>query len=104
MRPSDLKPTKEAPRLRGPAAILFESRDACSDSIAKLLVLVFFILWSIAHLLRDMGIAPFWGGGDFPENVFPRFLRFHKVRIVQVFPRILEKTKEKDKVIANTDL
>ena len=34
------------PDLRGPAAILFTSRDACSDSIANYLALVFF-----------------WGGG-----------------------------------------
>ena len=37
-------PLSSTDGLRGPAAILFISRDACSDSIAKLyLVLVFFV-------------------------------------------------------------
>ena len=37
--------------LRGPAAILFISRDICSDSIAKLLSCLF--LCGIAQLSRD---------------------------------------------------
>ena len=38
--------------LRGPAAILFISRDTCSDSIAKLFHAC--LLWGIAQLSRDM--------------------------------------------------
>ena len=38
--------------LRGPVAILFISRDACNDSIAKLFRACF--LWGIAQLSRDM--------------------------------------------------
>ena len=37
--------------LRGPAAILFISRDTCSDSIAKLFCACF--LWGIAQLSHD---------------------------------------------------
>ena len=37
--------------LRGPAAILFISRDTCSDSIAKLSHAL--VLWGIAHISRD---------------------------------------------------
>ena len=32
----EIRPAKPRPELRGPAAILFISRDTCSDSIAKL--------------------------------------------------------------------
>ena len=39
-------------QLRGPIAILFISRDTCSDSIAKLFCACF--LWGIAQLSRDM--------------------------------------------------
>ena len=38
--------------LRGPAAILFISRDTCSDSIAKLFRGLF--SWGIAQLSRDI--------------------------------------------------
>ena len=73
--------------LRGPAAILVISRDACSDGIAKLFRAYFNIGGGgIAQLSRDMlrsrvshrcacvklstkGSAPFWGSADLPEKV-----------------------------------
>ena len=72
-------------KLRGPAAILFISRNTCSDSIAKLFRACF--VRGIAHELRDTlqngvshrcacvelsikrGIAPFWG---FQRGIFVR--------------------------------
>ena len=39
--------------LRGPTAILFISRDACNDRIAKL-ISEHFLLWGIAQVSRDM--------------------------------------------------
>ena len=79
-------PFKMSPfRLRGPVAILFISRDTCSDSIAKLFRACF---CGVSHNYRaicckmgyrtDMsginestkgGIAPFWGSANLPEKV-----------------------------------
>ena len=42
---------KEGKNLRGPAAILWISRDTCSDSIAKMFCASF--LWGLAQLSRD---------------------------------------------------
>ena len=71
--------------LRGPAAILFILRDACSDSIAKLFRACFY---GVSHNYRAIcckmgyrtdvpmwnevprgGIAPFWGNANLPEKV-----------------------------------
>ena len=46
-------------KVRGPAAILFISRDTCSGSIAKAFACLF--LWGIARISRDMlqiGVSP----------------------------------------------
>ena len=69
-----------AKQLRGPAAVLFISRNTCSNSIAKLFRAYFY--GGIAPLSRDMlqnrvshrcacvklstkgGIAPFWGSAN----------------------------------------
>ena len=67
--------------LRGPATILFISRDACSDSITKLFCVCFFygisrsyraICWKMGITQMCLcetkyprgGIAPFWGAAE----------------------------------------
>ena len=71
--------------LRGPAAILFISRNTCSDSIAKLFRACFCV---VSHNYRAIrckmgyrtdvpvrnhvprgGIAPFWGSANLPKKV-----------------------------------
>ena len=75
---------------RGPAAIRFISRDACSEStsdrIVKLFRACFYIgyctilaryvaKWAIAQMClcetkyKEGGIAPFWGSANLPKNV-----------------------------------
>ena len=74
------------PMLRGPVAILFISRDICSDSIAKLSLVLVFVgyrtiiaryvaKWGIAQMClcqtkyQGGGIALFWGSANLPEKV-----------------------------------
>ena len=72
-------------RLRGPAEILFISRDTCSDSIAKSFYACFY---GVSHNYRAIrskmagvshryaciklspkgGVAPFWGSANLPEK------------------------------------
>ena len=57
-------------KLRGPAAILFISRDACSDSIAKLFCACFVGYRTIiARYVAKWGLAPFWGSASVPSKV-----------------------------------
>ena len=71
--------------LRGPAAILFISRDNCSDSIARKIVFVFMgyrtiiaqcvVKWGIAQIClcetkyKGGGIGPFRGSANLPKKV-----------------------------------
>ena len=85
MRGTIYSATQLSSLLRGPATILLISRDACSDSIAKVFRACFW--WDIAQSSRDTlqnevshrcacvklstkgGIAPFWGSADLPWKV-----------------------------------
>ena len=72
--------------IRGPAAILFISHDTCSDSIAKLFRVCFYMgyrtviaryvaTWGIAQMClsetkyQGTGSTPFWGSANPPEEV-----------------------------------
>ena len=72
--------------LRGPVAILFISRDTCSDSIAKIfcacfcggyrtIIARYVAKWGIAQMClcetkyQAGGLAPFWGSARLPEKV-----------------------------------
>ena len=72
IRDKTVLPETDPNILRGPAAILFISRNTCSDSIAKLFRACFY---GVSHNYRGirckMGyrIAPFWGSAHLPQKV-----------------------------------